>query len=139
MGCARVFYAKNAEKIDLTKGIFVSSLICIASYIVAIVFASPVISLIGCAVCGIGAGIMWPGSYSLGCAKIPSGGVMMFGMLALAGDFGCMVGPSLTGQAASLFGDNLRIGFAFTLIFPVILAIISFVMYIKNKKAKDNQ
>lgn len=139
MGCARVFYAKRAEKIDLSKGIFVSSLICIASYLVAIIFESPVICLIGCAVCGIGAGIMWPASYSLGSAKMPNGGVLMFGMLALAGDFGCMVGPSLTGQAASLFGDNLRIGFAFTLIFPVTLAVISFIMYIKSRKTKNNE
>lgn len=138
MGSARVFYAKKAEKIDLTKGIFISSLICIASYLVAIIFTSPVVSLIGCAVCGIGAGIMWPGSYSLGSAKIPSGGVLMFGMLALAGDFGCLVGPSLTGQAASLFGDNLRVGFAFALIFPIILAVISFVMYIRARKNKKS-
>lgn len=134
MGCARVFYAKMSEKIDLTKGIFISSIICIASYIIAVVSPIPVISLFGCALCGIGAGIMWPGSFSIATEKMPHGGVLMFGLLALAGDFGCLVGPSLAGQISALFGDKLKIGLAVSIIFPLILAIICGTMFIKSKK-----
>lgn len=136
MGCARVFYAKKSEKIDLTKGIFISSLICIASYLIAILSPFPVLSLIGCALCGIGAGIMWPGSFSIASAKMPNGGVLMFGLLALSGDFGCLIGPSLAGQASALFGDNLKIGFAVSIIFPLTLAIICAVMFVKKRKSK---
>ena len=136
MGCARVFYAKKSEKIDLTKSIFISSLICIASYLIAILSPFPVLSLIGCALCGIGAGIMWPGSFSIASAKMPHGGVLMFGLLALSGDFGCLVGPSLAGQAAALFGDNLKVGFAVSIIFPLTLAIICAVMFIRKRKSK---
>ncbi|MBO5261831.1 MAG: MFS transporter [Clostridia bacterium] len=136
MGCARVFYAKKSEKIDLTKSIFISSLICIASYLIAILSPFPVLSLIGCALCGIGAGIMWPGSFSIASAKMPHGGVLMFGLLALSGDFGCLVGPSLAGQAAALFGDNLKVGFAVSIIFPLTLAIICAVTFIRKRKSK---
>ena len=137
MGCARVFYAKMSEKINLTKGIFISSLICIASYLIAIFSPFPALSLVGCALCGIGAGIMWPGSFSIASAKMPSGGVLMFGLLALAGDFGCLAGPSLAGQISSIFDDDLKVGFAVSTIFPLTLAIICATMFIRSKKSKN--
>lgn len=139
MGCARVFYAKMSEKIDLTKGIFLSSLICIVSYVLTIFAPHPSLSLVGCALCGIGAGIMWPGSFSIASEKMPNGGVLMFGLLALSGDFGCLIGPSLAGQTSAAFGDNLKVGFAFAIIFPLTLAVISAVMFIRGKKRKKNQ
>ena len=137
MGCARVFYAKKSEKIDLTKGIFISSLICISAYLITILSPLPAISLVGCALCGIGAGIMWPGSFSIASAKMPNGGVLMFGLLALAGDFGCLVGPSLAGQMSAVFDDNLKVGFAVSIIFPLILAVICAVMFFKRKSQKN--
>ncbi|MBQ8545759.1 MAG: MFS transporter [Clostridia bacterium] len=132
MGLSRVFFAKTSEKINLEKGIFISSIICILSYLLAI-FAPEgfeILSLIGCALCGIGCGLMWPGTFSIASKKEPMGGVFMFGMLALAGDFGCLAGPTTAG----VFGDNLKAGFLLALIFPVTIAIISLVLYIKGKK-----
>lgn len=138
MGCARVFYAKMAEKINLTKGIFISSLICISSYLITVFSTHPALSLFGCALCGIGAGIMWPGSFSIASEKMPHGGVLMFGLLALSGDFGCLVGPSLAGQISAIFDDNLKVGFAFSIIFPLALAVISAVMFFKGRKNKKS-
>jgi MFS-type transporter involved in bile tolerance (Atg22 family) len=57
-------------------------------------------------------------------------------MFALAGDFGCLTGPFLAGQAASLFGDDLRVGFIFSLIFPLIMLIAAIYLFIKTKKSK---
>ncbi len=136
MGLARVFYAKMSEKINLSKGLLISSIICIGSYLITILSPFPVLSLFGCALCGIGAGIMWPASYSMASNKIPNGGVLMFGLLALAGDFGCLAGPSLAGQISSFFNDNLRVGFAVSIIFPLVLAIICLIMLLKRKKTK---
>ena len=139
MGCTRVFYAKMSEKIDLTKGIFISSIICIGSYLLTIFAPHPSFSLVGCALCGIGAGIMWPGSFSIASEKMPNGGVLMFGLLALSGDFGCLLGPSLAGQASAAFDDNLKVGFGVAIIFPLILAVISAVMFIRGKKRKRSE
>lgn len=134
MGLARVFYARMSEKINLAKGLFISSIVCIASYLITVLSPFPVLSLFGCALCGIGAGIMWPASFSMASDKIPSGGVLMFGLLALAGDFGCLAGPSLAGQISSFFNDNLRVGFAVSIVFPLVLAIICLIMLLKRKK-----
>ncbi len=134
MGLARVFFAKMSEKINLEKGIFISSIICICSYLLAIFAPSgfEILSLIGCALCGIGCGIMWPGTFSIASKKEPLGGVFMFGMLALAGDFGCLIGPT----SAGIFGENLKAGFLLAIIFPLTLAVISLILLLKGKKKK---
>ena len=55
----------------------------------------------------------------------------MFALLALAGDVGCSGGPTLVGQVAGAFGDNLKSGLAAAMIFPVIL--ILFMLMLKKK------
>ena len=45
----------------------------------------------------------------------------MFALLALAGDCGCTLGPTLVGFVSGLYGDNLSRGLAVGLIFPAIL------------------
>ncbi len=137
MGSARVFYARSSEKINLEIGILISAIICIFSYLLAIFAPLPIISLIGCALCGIGCGLLWPGSYSIAIGKIPKGGVLLFGLLALAGDLGALVGPFVAGQVSSAFGDNLKAGFFASLIFPSVLTVICIFLIIKNKKKQD--
>lgn len=139
MALTRVFFAKFGEKISLEKGLMISSVICMFSYLLAIIAPEgfEMLSLIGCALCGVGCGIMWPGTFSLAAKHEPLGGVFMFGMFALAGDFGCLTGPFLAGQASSLLGDNLKVGFAFSLIFPLIMLITSTFLFIKSRKKQN--
>ena len=134
MAIARVFYGKMSEKINIEKGIFISSIICVLAYLIAIVSPHPAMSLVGCGLCGVGSGILWPGSFSIASKKMPKGGVFMFGMLALAGDFGCLVGPSVAGQISAIANGNLKIGFVFSIAFPILLAVISFILIFKHKK-----
>ena len=124
MGSARVFYAKMADKINLENGILVSSCICIVSYLMIVFSPIPIISLIGCAVCGIGCGMLWPGSYSIAMKRMPKGGVPLFGLLAFAGDLGCLSGPCVAGFVSDEFGGELKAGFLFSMIFPITLAIM---------------
>jgi fucose permease len=136
MAITRVFFAKASEKIKLDSAILISSIICFSTYLLAIVAKSPVLSLVGCAACGFGCGIMWPATFSLSSSKIPRGGVLMFGILALLGDGGCLVGPALTGAISSAFGDDLRYGFGVALIFPLLMIIASIILIINRKKSK---
>lgn len=134
MGCARIFYATHSDKIGLKKGILISSGICIISYLIAIFSPIPIISLIGCALCGVGSGMLWPGTYSIATSRMPKGGVPMFGLLALAGDMGCLSGPYLTGMISTAFGGNLKMGFLFSLIFPVTLMVMVIILMKYFKK-----
>ena len=138
MGCARVFYAKMSEKIVPERAVFFSSIISIIAYLIAILAppSMPYLSLLGCALVGVGAGVLWPCTFSLASKKEPRGGVLMFGILALMGDAGCLSGPALTGFASSIFDGNLRIGFVATLVFPIVLTIICAVFLFKKRKIK---
>ncbi|MBQ9744053.1 MAG: MFS transporter [Clostridia bacterium] len=138
MGGARVFYATHSDKIGLKKGILISAFICIFSYLVAIFSPIPIISLLGCALCGVGSGMLWPGTYSIATNRMPKGGVPMFGLLALAGDLGCLSGPYLTGMMSTAFGGNLKMGFLCSLVFPVTLVIMVLILMRYFKKPTNN-
>lgn len=136
MGIARVFYGKFGAKISLSKFMAASSALCVIAYAVTVLSPYPLLSLGGCALCGLAVGIMWPGTFSMASAAIPLGGTSMFAMLALAGDTGCTSGPSLAGKIADTFGSDIKYGFAFAAVFPVVMLILSLVRVRKENKIK---
>ena len=139
MALTRVFYAKVSERLKLDTAILISAIICVATYVLAIISNNPILSLIGCATCGVGCGVLWPATYSLASQRIPNGGVLMFGVLALLGDGGCLVGPTIAGSISSLFNDDIRVGFLVALVFPIFMAISSLTLVLKRKKGSSNQ
>ena len=121
MGLSRVFYGKKSEKIDLSKVMLVCAVLCVSCYLIAALSPIPIIGLIGCALCGLAVGIMWPGTISISSQKCPRGGTAMFAFLALAGDLGAAVGPAMVGGIAEAVGGNLKTGLLFAVIFPAVM------------------
>ena len=132
MGSARAFYGKFGDRIDLDKFMQASSLLCIVSYLCISLSPSPLFSLIGCSLCGLSVGIMWPGTFSKASAALRNGGTAMFALLALAGDVGCSGGPTRVGFATGLASDDLKKGILAGIIFPILLI----VGIVSLKKAK---
>lgn len=123
MGCSRAFYGKYGDRIDLDRFMKYSALLCILSYLCIAFIPVPALGLVGCAVCGLSVGIMWPGTFSKAAAAIRNGGTAMFALLALAGDLGCSGGPTLAGIVSSHLDDNLRMGILAAIVFPVLLLV----------------
>ncbi len=136
MGTARLLYGIFGSKIKLIPAITASSFLCIASYAVMVFSPYPVLSLAGCALCGLSVGIMWPGVFSLSAEKYKSGGTKMFAVLALAGDIGCSAGPGLVGvfvnvaesgakllPAADAASSGLKTGLLFAAVFPLVMIV----------------
>ena len=121
MGASRAYYGKYGHRIDLDRFMVCSSLLCILSYLCISLVPSPIVSMVGCAVCGLSVGIMWPGSFSKAAATLRRGGTAMFALLALAGDVGCSGGPTLVGFVSSAAGDNLKTGILAGIVFPLLL------------------
>lgn len=121
MGTARVLSARMKPDRELLNPISMSAVLCIGAYLLAALSESAVLSLIGCAVCGFSVGIMWPGVFSSASATIRRGGSVMFAMLALAGDVGCSLGPTVVGFIADANGDSLKSGLLFGILFPITL------------------
>lgn len=135
MGIARTWYGIKGKNINIHKTLVGCSVLCMASYIIAAIVPIPAISLLGCALCGLGVSLMWPGMLSMTAAGYPSGGVAMFAILALGGDLGCSVGPQLTGIIAD--GSSLNIGLLAAIIFPAVMLIgLIALKSVQNSKEK---
>jgi len=123
MGTSRTIYGKFGHKFDLDKFMLFSGILCIISYIVISVSPWPLLSLLACGICGLSVGIMWPGTFSMAAAAMKGGQTAMFAYLALAGDLGCMSGPTFVGFISGAANDNLKLGILSAIIFPLLLVI----------------
>ena len=121
MGSARAFYGKFGEKMNLDRFMAGSLVLCITSYLFISLSPWPILSLLGCGLCGMSVGILWPGTFSKAAVALRRGGTAMFAFLALAGDLGCSSGPGLVGLVADQTSGNLKIGILSAIIFPVAL------------------
>ncbi|MBO5510879.1 MAG: MFS transporter, partial [Clostridia bacterium] len=96
---------------------------------------SPILSLVGCGLCGFSVGIFWPGTFSLSAVALRGGGTAMFALLALAGDLGCMGGPAVVSLCTeALAGGSLKGGMLFGLIFP--LGLLAGLLILSRSRAK---
>ncbi len=136
MGTSRVYFSRQ-KRLKQTNALLLSGGLCIFSYLLTTLIPSPIVSLIGCALCGFSVGLMWPGVFSLAAEACPQGGTALFALLALAGDVGCVSGPLVVGTvsdsvlsgASSLIATlfpalelsqaALKTGFFFAIVFPV--------------------
>ena len=122
MGCSRVFYGKCGERIELKKFMAGSGALCVISYLMAVRMPNPLLALLGCGLCGLSVGIMWPGTFSLAAGLCPQGGTMMFALLALAGDLGCAAGPGVVSIVSEGFpAYGLKAGLAAAMLFPALM------------------
>lgn len=135
MGAARVLYSKIGEKLQLRKAMVFCGLLCLGSYLLISLSSFPVLGLVGCGICGFSVGLLWPGTFSLAAVGIPRGGTALFALLALAGDLGCSMGPTLVGRVSAAAGDDLRKGILVAVVLPVMLLVALWM----NKKAEGEK
>ena len=109
MGVGRTIYGILGHKIHLRKAMIASGALCVVCYAVTVFVQVPVISLLGCAICGLSVSLMWPGTFSLTAEAYPKGGTAMFGLLAIFGDLGASIGPWLTGLVSDLAQGSHRL------------------------------
>ena len=121
MGTSRAFYGKYGHRIHLDRFMILSCLLCIFSYLGIALLPLPWLNLVSCALCGLSVGILWPGTFSKASSALPRGGTALFAFLALGGDVGCSVGPTLAGFVSSHLGNNLKMGILACIFFPLLL------------------
>lgn len=134
MGISRLLYAKISTRISPNLIYSVACILCIGAYLLLLLPLPPLLSLLGCGICGLAVGPFWPGTLSRASASIPSGGVSMFALLAVAGDMGCLIAPSMAGWVAELSGGTLKAAFLFAIIFPSTMLAAVLLTRITNKR-----
>lgn len=138
MGLGRLWYAKKGQYFDLAGYMKGAGLLSFVAYLIAALSPIPFASLVGCMISGLAVGIMWPGSISLTSARIPGGGTALFALLALAGDMGGTLGPSLVGLCAKVSENDIQSGILAASIFPVMLVVCLFGIQRSRAKVGDD-
>ena len=135
MGLGRLFYGLFGYKLHIKKALPVAGAGCLICYVATVFSPSALLSLIACAMCGLTVSITWPGTLDAASKNIPQGGTAMFALLALGGDIGCTVGPSIVGYVSDASQWGLKGGIATASVFTVIFLAASFVL-LKNDKSE---
>ena len=135
MAVSRTVYGMLGDKMNLKGFITGSSVLLAVSYLVASLAKVPYLSLAGIAFGGLFVGIMWPGVYALAGRNYRGGGTKMFGILALAGDVGCTLGPTLSGVVSS----DIKTGLLVSTVYPVIILVFTLMLVFSSKKSDQNE
>ena len=141
-------YGKNVERV-LLLGVFAS----FGCYVTAALSSNPIIGLLACALTGLSASILWPGSIITVSERIPMGGVIMYALMAAGGDLGASVGPELVGVITDAVAANSRaialagelglspeqLGMKCGLLIGAVFALFAIPVYIRIFKSAKNK
>lgn len=128
MGLGRVLYGLYGNRLHIQSALTACAVLCMMAYLLTALAPVPILSLIGCGLCGLSVSLLWPGVYSLSSSHFKRGGTAMFALLATCGDMGCSFGPWLAGMvsdatekhAATGIG-GLQAGIMLGMVFPLIM------------------
>lgn len=138
MASGRTLFSLFGKRIKTVTALTFCALASAVCYIAVILIPSPFISLAACALSGLAISILWPATLDLTGEAFVCG-TAAFSMLSLAGDVGCTAGPSVSGFVSDLVGGteiagsfasllgisaeqaSIRIGFAVSLLFPIVM------------------
>ena len=137
MGIGRTFYGVRGAKLNMGRALLLCSAIAAVCYLTVAISPWNGLNVLACAVCGLGASLLWPGTLVVCSTRFPMAGAWMFAILAAAGDIGGAFGPWLTGIlvdntqgtaladwimrvfAATPEQAGMRIGLFFSALFPI--------------------
>lgn len=132
MGAGRLVYGLLGNRISIKKTLPFAGIACIATFLIAIVSPNPIVSIVACALTGLAVSILWPSTLDIASKNIIRGGTAMFALLALGGDIGCTIGPSIVGYVSAVSPYELKGGLSVALIFPVVFFICALILFKKD-------
>ena len=144
LGIGRALYGKRGG--NISKVLLGCSILAVVCYFFAATTNIPQVAVVACAMTGLAASMMWPGSLLLAEKYLPTGGVLMYGIMASGGDLGASFGPQLTGviidyapklnftkKLAELFGVSADImGMKLGIFLGFIFSLIAVIIFIFN-------
>ena len=106
LGTGRTLYTKYGRSVE--KVLMLGVVACFVCYLTAALSGNAVVGLMACALTGLSVSMLWPGSIITVSERIPTGGVVMFALMAAGGDLGASVGPELVGIITDTVAANAR-------------------------------
>ena len=111
LGSGRTLYNRFGSKVE--RFLFFGSVGAAVCYLTAALCPVPAVGLAACALTGLCTSLLWPGTLVAAAERIPSGGVVMYALLAAGGDLGSSAVPQLIGIITDLCAANLPGGARF--------------------------
>ena len=153
LGIGRSWYAKNGKNIlNILLLCMLGSLVC---YVVAALIPIPAVSLIACALTGVCASMLWPGTLIVLGENFPKAGVAAYALMACGGDMGASFGPQMVGAVVDGIGGStlakdlapklsmsaeqigLRSGVLLSALFPLLGIVVIAIMKRHFKKKQE--
>lgn len=149
LGLGRSLYGKMGR--NIYRVLLLGTVGAAISYFIAAVSPFSIVGLIACAFTGFCVSMLWPGNLVVAAEHFPTGGVLIYALMAAGGDLGASVGPQLVGvitdgviassRAISianflgLSGEQfgMRLGLAVGMIFSLV-AIPLYIYFIKKHR-----
>lgn len=155
LGLGRTLYAKQGKKI--LNVLLICMLGATVCYVVASLFANAVVGVVACALTGLCASMLWPGSLIVLGERFPKAGVTAYALMAGGGDFGASFGPQMVGVIVDGVGKSgwanqlsqtlpytaeqigMRTGVFISALFPLLGAVVVLVMkkYFKRQEKRE--
>ena len=95
LGTGRTLYTKFGSGVE--RFLYWGSIGAAGCYLTAALCPVPAVGLMACALTGLFTSLLWPGTLIAAAERIPTGGVVMYALLAAGGDLGSSVIPQLIG------------------------------------------
>lgn len=149
LGLGRTLYTKYGRNVERVN--FFGALGASTCYLICALSPNAIIGIIACAFTGFFTSMMWPGTLITSSDRFPSGGVLIYALMAAGGDFGASVGPQLIGivtdkvSASSFFSDfasklsissevlGMKLGLLAGALFPICSIFIFYILYKQSK------
>lgn len=132
---SRLYFGTANRKFNILKILIIASLILTGLIVVSTITNKAILALILLSLCGLFIGFAWPTIYAYADEIFTKGGTVMFSMLALGGDLGCTLGPTVVGTISEFLG--IKVGIFSSIIFSITTLIVSIALFkIKGKNTK---
>lgn len=150
LGIGRVIYGVRGSRMNLHKVLIGGSILSMACYL-AVVFCPFPFNVAACALCGLGASLLWPGTLVITSAHFPMAGAWLFALLAAAGDIGASFGswltgfvtdnalgsPILTWLGGNMEQSSMRLGVLVAAVFPLLALLCHIVLQKLSGKTEE--
>ncbi|MBE6546969.1 MAG: MFS transporter [Ruminococcaceae bacterium] len=152
LGLGRTLYAKIGTHIH--RVLFLGAVGATLCYLTAVLAGIPVLGLAACALTGLCVSMLWPGSLIAASERFPSGGVLLYALMAAGGDMGASIGPQLVGivtdtvcaapvaqalaarWAMTPVQLGMKAGMLVGMLFPLLAVFVYFALYRSHKRTQ---
>ena len=106
LGLGRVIHGFIGHKVDIHKLLIAGSGMSIAMYAIVGAVNTPIVQLVFVVLSGFTVSLLWPGTLVIAGDSFKNAGAWIFSGLAIAGDMGAMIFPSIAGGIVDSIGFN---------------------------------